>query len=123
MKAEDKVRSVYPEAVCIRESGTFSSGKVRFQVLPRPRARKALGMDNQARRAWANAWRAIEREGVPVHCPFCRTALEPFEGEEDGPVKAWQHPRKGNGCQWDEWEGLSRHQIAAAGRRKMQSGR
>lgn len=118
MKAIDKVRQVYPEAVCRREEGTFSSGTTRFTVLPRPGARKPLASDNQERRAWAEAWRAIERNGIPFACPYCQAPLSPFTGEEDGPVTAWAHPRRGNGCRWDEWEGLSQRQIRAAQARR-----
>ncbi|PXX95963.1 response regulator transcription factor [Halomonas sp. LBP4] len=69
MKAKDKVHQVYPEATCLRETGSFASGTTRFKVLPRPNARKALAMDNQERRAWASAWREIQRKGEPMSRP------------------------------------------------------
>lgn len=122
MKAQDKVLQVYPEAVCIREAGTFAGGVTRFSVLPRPNARQSLAMDNQERRAWAEAWRAIERAGVPIKCPYCKAKLTPFEGDEDGPVTAWAHPKRSNGCRWSEWEGITKRQIAAAAARQPKDG-
>ena len=118
MKAIDKVRQVYPQAVCRRETGTFAGGTTRFSVLPRPNARKPLAMDNQERRAWAEAWRVIERDGIPFTCPYCQASLRPFMGEEGGPVTSWAHPRRHNGCRWDEWEGLTQRQIRAAQARR-----
>jgi hypothetical protein len=118
MKAEEKVREVYPEAIC-EEVVLF--GSRRFRVRNQLGGRKTLALSNQRRWAWAEAWREIERKGVPTDCPRCGTRLEPFEGEEDGPVTSWSHPFVGNGCLWDEVEGLTPRHLAAAKRQQRSS--
>jgi hypothetical protein len=59
MRAQERVKASYPEAVVVREVGTFVGGKIRDKVLLKPNGRKAAGYGQRESWAWADASRAL----------------------------------------------------------------
>lgn len=59
MRAKDRVLAKHPEAVVVREVGTFSSGRIRYKVMLKPTARKVVGYGQRESWAWAAACRAL----------------------------------------------------------------
>lgn len=59
-KAKDLVLKAYPDALAIKEVGTFAGGKVRYKVLLKPRGRKVVGYGQRESWAWADAARALQ---------------------------------------------------------------
>ncbi|WP_321966965.1 hypothetical protein [Burkholderia cepacia] len=49
----------HPEAVAVREVGTFVGGKIRYKVLLKPNGRKVVGYGQRESWAWAEACRAL----------------------------------------------------------------
>lgn len=111
MRYQDRVREVFPNAVVSTSSGRA----VVYSAVGGER----LGESNRQDRAWALAWREIERRGTHHLCPYCGVALEPFMGDEDGPVTGWYHPETGAGCCWDDYENLNKRQIYTAAAKRL----
>jgi len=59
MRAKDRVLAKHPEAIVVREEGSFSSGKVRYKVLIHPTARKVAGYGQRESWAWAEVCRTL----------------------------------------------------------------
>lgn len=59
MRAMERVLAKYPEAVAVREEGTFVGGKIRFKVLLKPKGRKVAGYGLRESSAWADACRHL----------------------------------------------------------------
>lgn len=59
-KSKGVVLKHHPEAVAIKEIGTFAGGKVRYKVLLKPGARKVVGWGQRESWAWADAVRTLE---------------------------------------------------------------
>lgn len=57
--AKARVLKAHPEAVAIKEIGTFAGGKVRYKVLLKPGARKVVGWGQRESWAWADAVRTL----------------------------------------------------------------
>ncbi|MFP3506903.1 hypothetical protein [Burkholderia sp. SIMBA_062] len=60
MRAKDRLLAKYPDAVVIREDGTFSDGQVRYKVLLKPNGRKVIGYGKRESWAWAEACRTLD---------------------------------------------------------------
>ena len=58
-RAKDRVLAQHPEAIAVREAGTFVGGTVRYKVLLTPRGRKVVGYGQRESWAWAEACRAL----------------------------------------------------------------
>lgn len=59
MRAKEKVLARHPEAVAVKEVGTFVGGTVRFKILLTPNARKVVGYGQRESSAWAEASRSL----------------------------------------------------------------
>lgn len=59
MRAKERVLAEHPEAVAVREVGTFVGGKIRYKVLLRSNGRKVVGYGQRESWAWAEACRAL----------------------------------------------------------------
>lgn len=59
MMAKQRLRAKHPDAVVVREVGTFAGGRVRNVVKLKPNSRKPVGYGQRESWAWADACRAL----------------------------------------------------------------
>jgi len=59
MTSEERVKEKHPDAIALKEIGTFVGGKVRYCVKLQPTARKVVGYGQRESWAWADACRSL----------------------------------------------------------------